>query len=294
LTITIPTNSTAVDCFAKSLLILQQLKLVRLHTKMTDLNDDEIEQMRDAGFTDLEIAFFNDLNKKREETRGRFTRMGYQISCDAVSRMHRIVSQENRHFSSRCGMEYPTFMEHVVRACEQKEKELSALGDRLHSRGKQAPMDHRIFRTLCFFRNETSYSISGMCGQSPSTVYKDCGVVTSLIAGLSKKWIRMVRHTSAEYQCLRGGGDFRCIPNVVYSADGTIIIIPKPRKDQAMYYNAGKKKHCYKYATFCDGFGKTVFISGKIRGRQAERDFFNGNGFYDKIGRYAVVNILCI
>ena len=180
-------------------------------------------------------------------------------------------------------------MRAVVIPLEKASERRRTAGERAFTRGHQLQMKFRVFRTLCFLRNESVTSIANMCGQCPRTVSWDVKNIIDLIdEELSPVWVRMPEHTTEEYDCLRGGGDFSGIGNIVYSADCTIVIIPKPTINQADYYHGGKKKHCFLMLTFVNGFGQTVFVAGPIDGNEAEIRILEVSSFFRDIPTYVI------
>ena len=253
---------------------------------MSDLNQVEVEYLILNGYSPEQIEFLNIAIKADEIKKSRYTRLGYKVTCDVIKSFSRTVSDRNRHFSKRCGLEFDTFMREVVVPLEMAVAAKRLASDRKFSRRTQLEMKYRVFRTLCFLRNETPMTLTDISGQAPSTVSKDCERVVTLMAEtLTPKWVWMPKHDTPEYECLRGAGDFRKLDldHVPYSADATIIIIGAPTKFQGTYYHGGKDKHCFLFVTAVDGFGKTRCSIGPVRGRRSEIDLISSSGFFDKI-----------
>jgi hypothetical protein len=99
------------------------------------------------------------------------------------------------------------------------------------------------------------------------------------------------KHTTDEYKCLRGAGDFHILPNVILSCDCTILIIGKPVKDESLYFRVNKDKHCLIFFTGVDGFGFTRLIIGPLAGGCTEQQLLFGSCFYEKIGEYVFLSM---
>ena len=251
---------------------------------MTHLNQTEVRLLREGGFTEEQIILFNE-QAILEATRERqFRKLSYGITWAVTRTLNSIVSPRNRHFVKRSGFHFGTFMKGLVTPMEDIALVLKQAEDNRFTRRCQLPMKFRVFRALCLLRKEKPVSLTQLTGQSPATVSKDVELIIRTIADhMGPSWIRMPRHTEPEYDCLRGGGDFSDMDNVVYSSDLTAIVIARPSKGETGYYSQAKKRHLVWFMTNVDGFGQTRYWGGDLPGRWTEPAFMSLSGFYRKI-----------
>ncbi len=261
---------------------------------MGDLNEAEVALLQAAGYSDVQIFLLDELERLKYEESKNYSKMGYGITCDVTTRLIRVVSDGNRYFKQRCGLHYKTFMREVVRPLEIAGERRRVARHRKFVRRCQLPMKYRIFRTLCRLRNETLVTLSDMSGQAMSTVNEDTRHIVDFISDeLTPLWVRMPLHTSEEYECLRGAGDFSAFANVPFSADCTIVITGKPVKNQSHVYHGGKHRHCYMIFTMVDGFGQTRHVAGAIEGNEGEMGILDGVDFFNAVRPYVFYFLQC-
>eukprot|EP01083_Nonionella_stella_P167425 562674_1 len=136
-------------------------------------------------------------------------------------------------------------------------------------RRAQIHMADRVVRACMVSRGVKLSHAAFFSNQATTTVAKDVKHVARIIVTyLSNQYLYLPPVDGPEYNALKGAGNFVDFPQAVYAGDVTKIRIPRPVKDQELFYDGHHHMHSVGFLCFIDGNGVCRGIHGPSIGRK--------------------------
>lgn len=175
----------------------------------------------------------------------------HSIPAYVLGGMFRMCSPNNVNFHKRMGITYPVWRKFVcdplVARLKEKERFKRAI--------PVLPHEFRVWRFWLRLRGESEAALADVTGQSVSTVSRDFVRILDEAIPLVDVWVKPFVPGSESYQQHRGVYGFRHNIHSVYAADGTRVFIPKPVRDEFMWYSDKYKSHAVIMICACDSVG---------------------------------------
>lgn len=143
---------------------------------------------------------------------------------------------------------------------------------------------------LCRYLNvmaEGKYSMpKELFKQSKTTIQRDTLFLSKCVTTGLAHFMRPIELGSREYHRLKGTNHLSFHRDALYIGDVTPIYIKRPVKDQHIYYNGHRKKHCFNVLSIMDSKGRFRAVYGPYVGSIHDNRIWINSDFCLNIENY--------